>query len=429
MNKLVEAPEPQRRLRLLLLVAGTQLAALLVVWAPAALLSGAIRADNPLLLAAPVLALGVLYTVWVRRDGRHTFERWLRRADLRARARSAATVTATPSTDPRLRALAELADDLHLGSVTGTPGLTGTAAGGTDGEPGHEVGFGADADGWFVVAEIAPPPGLRGDAATPVELARLTRALLTHPTPPSAVQVVVHTVPPDAGTRSVGTRGRTGVSNGTPSVALIHESYAQLRGARPVAARQYAWLAVRVGVEPLATTGASGEDVRLALLAAANWARHALRRAGLVGQVLDRAGLLDVLATSLHLDSPGGTGRRRTAETWHDWRVGDAVQAVYAVAGWPYRSEIAALSPALVSPTAATTIAVTVRPARSGGDGTGEGVEVRALVRYCAAGSSLRPAARAAVRAGRQSGITLRSLSGDQARAAYASAPTAGGGW
>jgi type VII secretion protein EccE len=434
--RLAEKHEPQHRLRLVLFAAGLELAALLAAWAPATLLSGDSHPRTVLLVAAPLLASLVLVTVSVGVDGRHTFERWLRRADLRARERKAALVAsaAFPGMDPRLRALAELAADLRLGSVVGPPG--------SDGVPGAEVGFGSDATGWFVVAEITPPPGLRGEAREPIDLGRLACALVAHPTPPSAVQVVVHTVPPEVSPTTRGSRGRTAATNGTPSVALIHESYQQLRDGRPIAARQYAWLAVRISAEPLATTGATGEDVRQALLAAANWARHALRRAGLAGQVLDRARLLDALATSLNIDAkdsaagpplPGGrilgTGvaaapgprGRRTVESWRGWQVDEAAQTVYAVAGWPRASGLAAAWTALASPTADSTVAVTLSPAAPE---SSEEVEVRALVRYCARG----PTSRAALRAHRQAGITLRSLPGDQAPAAYASAPTGGGG-
>jgi hypothetical protein len=53
---------------------------------------------------------------------------------------------------------------------------------------------------------------------------------------------------------------------------------------------------MRMGVEALATTGASGDDVRQALLAAANWARHSRSPAnGLAGTRTAAEPLVEIL--------------------------------------------------------------------------------------------------------------------------------------
>ncbi|WP_238016513.1 hypothetical protein KZZ52_27875 [Dactylosporangium sp. AC04546] len=389
-DRLVPLPDPRRRHRLLLSTAAVQISAALAV--------AAVAAPGAAVRAAAVAAAAAVTGLWLGPDGRHLVERLAARRRLRRRRRRAAA-TALTGPDRRLGVLAALAPELRLHTVPGSP---------------DPLGVGVDAHGWFAVLEVLPGPGLRGDEARPLDLRRLAQALVDHPTPPSAVQLVVHTVPPLAAAQPDGRAG-------DPAVPARQRPAARPdgRGGEPaVPARQRVWLAVRVGAEPLAGAGASLADIRLAVTAAAGWGGHALRRMGLAGQPLNRPDLVDALADSLGVpDGAALLAADGVAERWASCRVGAGVHLTCAVE-WPAAAPETPLD-ALLSPLVTSTVAVVLRPEQGA-------VSVRCLVRYRAPQPQARQALRDALHRAARAGLRVRPMHGEQGPALYASAPTGG---
>jgi type VII secretion protein EccE len=170
-----------------------------------------------------------------------------------------------------------------------------------------------------------------------------------------------------------------------------------------------AWVAVRVApADALATERAGGVSaVERTVAAVALKAVRTLEAAGWACRAVPPDGLVPVLVEATGLDAP-------PQEHWSYWRCGRAVRTHYAVNGWtPGHGMIA---------DGVSQLAVRLR--RGGGDPVGQAA-VLAVV--AAPPATLGRVCRAVVAAAAVQGIRLDRLDGEQAPAAYASAPTAAG--
>ncbi len=328
------------------------------------------------LIGVGALVAAVLVATFGRAGGRWWYEavasqrRFRRRRKLAAEHVLAAAV-ATGSSPPHLPWLRALAPTLALRSVR-----VGTAI----------VGVGTDEDGWYAAVEVCSfweddavltdrdqpaspwaPGGAVPQAAGPVPFAEL--ASLVEPGP-----------------------DRTAVS----CVQVILAPGGSASDPRP------AWVAVRVTpADALAAERSGGVSaVERSVAAAALRAARTLDGHGWPARVVDADGLLAVLVEATGLDGP-------PQEHWTVWQSGRLVRTHYGVAGWTPAH--GTLAPGV------TQVAVLFTRRR----------ELSVLAAVAAHAAALDRLSRAVVQACADAGVRLRRLDGEQAPAAYATAPTA----
>jgi type VII secretion protein EccE len=410
----------------------------------------AARGDVAAVVLAALAGLLVVGVTLTRRRGRWLAE-WML---LDARARRRRRFVPDPAgTDPRLAALRCLAPRLSVQDVEGSEGSA--------------VGVGYDGEGWFAAAAIAATTGLTGDGSPSVPLGALAAVLDPHPQAGlddpgqsrTAVQVVTLTTPaPDAALDDASPAGR---------------SYRELLAATGSApADRITWVSVRLEARMLAEVGAGDQDeaVRVppALLRMVRRLVKTLRSAGLPVQVLDADGLVDALARCCDLlppadvvpgtradapvttapagssgTSPGQPARGPVApeESRRLWRSASLEHVTFWLRDWPQPTARPTLLDDLAAvPAGLTSVAVRLvaehDDLRDTGTGTVPGrrepsaddrFDVRALVRVAAPADRLDGACEAMSRAAEDAGARLFRLDGEQAPAAYATAPTGGG--
>ncbi len=352
--------------------ATTRIRAGQLVVAEIAVVAVVVAAFGPgwVLIGVGALAAAVLVAAFGRAGGRWWYEavasqrRFRRRRTLAAEQVLAAAV-ATYSSPPHLPWLRALAPTLALRSVR-----VGTAT----------VGIGTDQDGWFAAVEVgsfwdddsvltdrdqAASPWAPGDQAIP--LAEL--ASLVEPGP-----------------------DRTAVS----CVQVILAPGGSASDPRP------AWVAVRVTPADALPMERSGgvASVERSVAAAALRAARTLDGCGWPARAVDADGLLAVLVEATGLDGP-------PQEHWSVWRSGRLVRTHYGVVGWTPAH--GTLVPGITQ--------VAVSFTRRG--------EPAVLAAVAAHATALPRVSRAVVDGCAAAGVRLRRLDGEQAPAAYATAPTA----
>lgn len=366
------------------------------------LIGGLLLIHRPLwqVIAGAVGGLVLVLLVFLSTGGRW----WLERLGLRSRfRRRRAASRPGRGTDQRLAVLRELSPALQIETAE---------------ERGTRVGVGYDGTGWYAVAEIeaGAQAGVIGDPVEPLELGVLARVLLDEEFPVSAVQLVSQTVPAPA--------------SALPAQAPCQQSYRELVGSLPAgaAAHQLHWVAVRLDSDEAAAAaearGGGTEGVHRAITAALQRCAKAVKGNDRTGRILDGDELVDALVRSCGVLGAGNNpGRQRTAEEWERWRGDGLAHAGFWIKEWPtvgadngdLLARLVAYGPAESS------LSLVLRRPRVQAE---QMVDMQGVVRVIAEPAALPAATSAFVAGARQAGFQLRLLSGEQAPAVYASAPT-----
>jgi type VII secretion protein EccE len=361
---------------------GRDLVRLMLLQAALLVAVGAL-AGAPLLAVAAVGFGVVTVLALLRRRGRWGTEHagivWRYR---RRRASSASTTT---------NPLHRLAPDLAIDDV-----VVGDAG---------PTGVGSDDSGWFAAVELSPPSGPWADPWPPLPLARLLRAVGDADQPGVSLQLVTHT---------------DGYPLGAETASASYQALQQACGGVPV--DRVRWLVVHLDIRTVALAVADiglVEADRAVETAAALAHRlvRALDRLGQTGRVLDAAQLSAALRRSLDLDGPAGPVR----ESWRGWRSARLVHVSYWVRDWPaLTGRTDALDRIAAVGAARSSVAIRIRP-------HGDQAELRCVIRVACPAPAIRTVGTALTRAANSAGLRLFRLDGEQAPAAYASAPTGGG--
>lgn len=346
--------------------------------------------------AGCVVLLGVTLA---RRNGRWWLER---RMMVRQYQRRRQTQPAPE--DPRLNALRTLAPNLTVDNISAADG--------------SEIGVARDDAGWYGIAVLAPAAAMRDDQREMPPLDALVAALADAEQPGAVLQLVTHTVP-------------------APSLEVhpaspVGQSYRQLlanAGPVPVPTDRATWIAVRLQARALAEAGAYGGDLDRAPAVVAALVRRiikSLRHTGVACQPLDADGVLAALARSCDLEASVGdaaaTGTtRQPREDWTEWHSDRLAHRSFWIRGWPPAAERPALLDWLATaPAALTSVALILTPEE-------DSIDMRCLVRVAAPAEALPQISEAVGKRAQEMRTDLFQLDGEQAPAAYASAPTGGG--
>ena len=352
----------------------------------------------------PVLyGLSVLLplVVFARFRGRWLVERLVLRSRFRRRRASARLL----ADDRRLTALRDLAPELTVETV--------------DGLGGTRLGVGRDSAGWFAVVALTPPRGLRGPAQELPPLDLLAKSLVDAEQPGTVLQLVLHTAP--------------GNSAGAVPPAL--ESYWELLrpfggsadAVRPVSVGdQSCWITVRIEARAVAElaieTPEAIAEVPTVLGALIRRVGNVLKRNGYSYRVLDGDALLDALVHSLAVVvTPAGTDRQSAVETWRSWGVAGLEHRCFWIRSWPSLEKAAGfLAELYQSPAALTSLSFLLVP-------TTHGAELRCLARIADRPEKIDAAVAGMRTTARTARTDMFALDGEQAPAAYATAPTGAG--
>jgi type VII secretion protein EccE len=328
------------------------------------------------LIGVGALAAAVLVATFGRAGGRWWYEAVASQRRFRRRRRLAAThvlaaAVGTGAVPPHLPWLRTLAPTLAIRSVQ-----VGTAT----------VGIGTDQDGWFGVVEVG---SFWEDDVVPLGADRPASRWAPGAALPAAAGAV-----PLAELASL-------VEAGPDRVAVSCVQVVLAPGGSPQEPRPV-WVAVRVTpADALAAERSGGVTaVERSVAAAAMRAARTLDGHGWPARAVGPDGLLTVLIEATGLDGP-------PQEHWSVWRSGRLVRTHYAVTGWT----------AAHGTLAHGVTHVTVSYTRRG--------EPAVLAAVSARPAVLALLSRDVVGACVAAGVRLRRLDGEQAPAAYATAPTA----
>ncbi|EIV92655.1 hypothetical protein [Frankia sp. QA3] len=380
-------------------------------------------------LAGASLGIGGATAACWRRHGQWWTDALVRGHDLRRRATSGRLAT----NDPRLRALHQIVPDLAIEPVTMPDGAS--------------IGVCRDGGGWFAVAAITPDPGGTGSGGVGLPLAELTTLLTEAGLPGLGMQLVI--------------RAEQSLPGAVGPGHLAGASYQELmeRIGDVVPASTDMWLAVRVEAAAMTLTGVdpgnAESDLPRALATTMRRACRILNRAGSPCVPLDEQGVLETLGRCLDLpadaaDAPDAAGAPDEAgapheaggaeaapgrlprptdgpgredgpgERWWAWSSAKLTHASFWLEDWPEPEDVGPLLDLLLRTAAAVVhLALTIRPRP-------DGTDLRCLVRISAIPRLLGPAHDELLRGAESFGCRLRRLDGEQAVAAYATAPTGG---
>jgi type VII secretion protein EccE len=320
---------------------------------------------------------------------------WFRRRTRSARLSVPAADSAAARTSSNLVALRRLVPDLAVDTFESPK----------DGP----VGVLRDEAGWFALVQLTPTT--RGAATLP--LTKLMQTLRHTRQPGAMLQVVVNTV-------------------GSPSVELAKNrcaaSYQELMGSTGrIPADAALWLVVRLDAEeyglalpdteePQTTEQINAIVTQLALRIVRNLQGERIR-----GQVLSSADAVEALARSLDLEQPA-TGGTASHELWDRWRSERLEHATFWVRRWPSPPKVAELLYTFAGVSAAqTSVSLTLRV--SGDSDT----DLCCLVRLATPPDGLPQGCTNLLAVANRLGAVLHRLNGEQATAAYATAPSGGG--
>jgi len=361
--------------------------------AVAAYLFGSVSGAVP--AAAAALALLVVFG---RPGGRWAYEDLAARYLLGRRRRGAS------------RAVAGGLGHRYAALTTLAPGLSIVTAS----DRGRPVGIGRDQLGWFAALALSPRDGLAAGEAGGVRLSSLATVVADDAVPVTSCQLLIRQTPV--------------VSPAVDPGTLAARSYRSLVDALAVPAQREVWIALRLAPTDAAVAAASRgggvAGVHRALLSVLGRIGSALH-AGKVGyQVLDGAGLLRALDTTC-VPAPGGDATGAPArEHWNRWQTGAAVHVSFAVEYRPGgRAEVPLTEWAHIPQATAVTTALVLRRPRAGRSGPA-GVQLRTLVRVSAPAESIGACLKHLTDTANWLGVRLVRLDGEQAAAAYATAPT-----
>lgn len=340
---------------------------------------------------AVVVGLVLLGLTLGRRRGR-----WLAQARLLAwqfRRRRRAVATTLTGDDPRLAGLRVLAPGFAVEDVALADG--------------SRVGVARDEAGWFAAVAVAEGASVSLDAVV---------ATLAEAEQPGAIlQLVTHAVPVPS-------------ADAHPSLAVA--SYHELLttfGHASVPAERATWLAVRLDARMFAADLLDHMvDPGTAPPLVASLARRvgkALRRAGVMHQILDGDGLVTALARSCDVD-PVGPGEQlaQVHEEWTEWHSARLAHRSFWVREWPPVDGVGAVLDQLsAAPAALTSVTLVLVPAGR------DDVDLRGVIRVAASAPDLARVCDAVTATARAAGVDLFPLDGEHGPAVYATAPTGGG--
>jgi type VII secretion protein EccE len=341
---------------------------------------------------ADVLILPVLLLILGRARGHSWLEllalRW-RYHRRRAASRAAA--------DPRLSGLAAIAPNLSLSTVE---------------HRGRRIGIGHDDEGWFAGIAVLPQAGVRGDAAPPLKLGTLIAALGDRDAELSAIQLLVHTVPASASMLTAGQQ---------PATASYWALTGQASGLPPV--DRTSWIVARL--DPAAAADAIArhgdiDGVSATLTSTVTRIARVLERVGLSHQIFDGDGLLAALLRSWGTDA-SAPGQAR--EEWNACHTPGLAHATFWIRDLPAVGALGTLIEQLgTAPSLLTSVSLTLEPQL----GSIHQLDIRCLVRIAAEPAALPRACDLLQAQVARLQTRLTRLDGEQAPAAYATAPTGG---
>ncbi|WP_083822356.1 type VII secretion protein EccE [Saccharopolyspora spinosa] len=265
---------------------------------------------------------------------------------------------------------------------------------------------------WTAVLMVEPAPSLlKVDSAPNLPLGVLVPCLEDRGVVLDAVQVIWHCYP-----------GSAALPSNSPAL----NSYLEVLGRLPAAARRTTWIAVRL--DPQRCAKAVGErgggiiGAQRALIGALSRVRNALERQGVPTRPLDPDELLQAGISSAELHSVLGSQRPvGLKERWDGVTAGGVGHSSYAITGWPNQMNdslnaltgIRALS---------TSIALSISPVGEEGE-----VGLRGLVRVSARTPTELDAADERLKAiSNRLGLTLTPLRGSQLAGYAATLPLGG---
>jgi len=208
------------------------------------------------------------------------------------------------------------------------------------------------------------------------------------------------------------------------------QAHREVLGPLADAAHRSAWLVVRLDPDrcpgAVAERGGGVLGARRALVGALARISRVLADRDLPVQPLDREGLRDAVATAAATDLDAASGSGGVTERWDAVVVGEVGHATWDATDLRIPSGTRLDLDDLMSPDAATTVALALRPDQAD-PGGGPTVAVAARVRVSArTPDELAAAGRAVVAAGRARGLRLEPRHGRQAAALRATLPYGG---
>ncbi|MDR7302504.1 type VII secretion protein EccE [Haloactinomyces albus] len=277
----------------------------------------------------------------------------------------------------------------------------------------NHIGMAFNEGKWTAVLMVEPTPSLINEIgnAPSLPLGALTPCLEDRGVVLDAIQVIWHCYPGSAA---------------LPSTSPALNSYLEVLGPTPAAARRTTWVAVRLDPQRCAkAVGERGGGVvgaHRALIGALSRVRNALEQQGVSTRPLDPDELLQAGITSAELQSVLGAQRAiGLKERWDGVTAGGVGHSSYAITGWPNR-----MSDSLNALTGvralSSTIAMSIAPV-----GEDNEVGLRGLVRVSARTPGELDAADERLRTiSNHLGLTLTPLRGLQLAGFTATLPLGG---
>ena len=359
------------------------------------------------LVIAIVLAFsrskGRWVTQWIGLTTRYLFRshgRVARRDNLPVPAPTEEETTLTGPSDPRVALLRLAVPDLVV-------------AHGVDHER-RPLGMAWHEGAWTAVLLVDPVPGLISPvgSAPNLPLGALAPCLEDRGVVLDAIKVIWHCYPGSAA---------------LPATSPALNSYLEVLGPLPAAARRTTWVAVRLDPKrcPAAIRERGGGVVgaHRALIGALSRVRNALESRGVSTRPLDPDELLRAGLSAAELTSvAGGSNPVPLRERWGGVTAGGVGHTSYAITGWPHKGMRNNLNALTGVRALSSTLALSISP--SGEEGQ---VGMRGLVRVSArTPSELASAENQLEKLGARLGTTLTPLRGLQVAGLAATLPLGG---
>jgi len=267
---------------------------------------------------------------------------------------------------------------------------------------------------WTAVLMVEPTPSLLTGVGTApnLPLGALTPCLEDRGVVLDQIQVIWHCYP-----------GSTELPPDSPAL----NSYLEVLGPLPAAARRTTWVAVRL--DPKQCPKAVGErgggivGAQRALIGALSRARNALEHENVRNRPLGPDELLQAGIASAELQSVLGSQEQVTLkERWAKVRAGGVGHSTYAITGWPNKMDSTGLNSLTGVRALSSSISLSIAPSGEDGD-----VGVRGLVRVSARTPGELDAADRRLRSlSHRIGLTLTPLRGLQLAGFTATLPLGG---
>ncbi|TWP46392.1 type VII secretion protein EccE [Lentzea tibetensis] len=267
---------------------------------------------------------------------------------------------------------------------------------------------------WTAVLLVDPTPPLISPvgAAPSLPLGALAPCLEDRGVVLDAISVIWHCYPGSAA---------------LPPTSPALNSYLEVLGPLPAAARRTTWITVRLDPKRCATAirerGGGVVGAHRALIGALSRVRNALESAGVTIRPLDSDELLRAAISASELTAvAGSTNPVSLREKWSGVTAGGVGHASYAITGWPSKGLRSNLNALTGVRALSSTLAMSISPSREDGQ-----VSLRGLVRVSArTPSELERADDQLEKLGDKLDITLTPLRGQQLAGLAATLPLGG---